>query len=427
MRSWRVLVGAVAGSLVVVGMVAVAPPAAAIDTYVLTPAVSADPVVGTPATYVLTTPTTGPAGIPAGTYCLAAQLGQTGTTATPVALSGQLAANLQVTFNAAGSYTLVLFTVTAGTTTCPGTTLLGTSPLTTLAVTAMAPTTYQLAVDPVTVTTTIGGKTQFALTLSSTGGGSVNGVPVLVSSTGRNTFSNQAAGTTNGAGKLNYSFQDNAPALSVPLTDTVTFSVQGVSAPPVTATITYRPAASAKVTVVSPANGSAISSGGLFGVSATTSGITPGTIAYLTLGGSAKAQSTVQANGNIRFDNTSIGGGKWIPAEAGQYAVRVCGGACGPTQATSNPFALTIIPFQIIPPASVKSGKASFTVATGNWAVGTTIYLTRNGNAVKKAQVVTKGKQLVVTAKAVSGKYQVRVNSNQGYVYGNQAGVVTLK
>ncbi|MEZ5117466.1 MAG: serine protease [Candidatus Nanopelagicales bacterium] len=185
------------------------------------------------------------------------------------------------------------------------------------------------------------------------------------------------------------------------------------------------PTGEATVVITSPADGSAISSGGLFGVSATTTGVAAGTPAFLTLNGSAKASTTVQANGNVRFDNTAVGGGSWIPAEAGDYAVRICGSTCGPVQATSETVSLDIVPFQIVGDPAFTAG-LRFTVATGNWAPGTRIYVTRNGVAAGSGRVVRTGERIVIQTQDRAGTYQVRVSSHQGYVYGNQAGVVTL-
>lgn len=292
---------------------------------------------------------------------------------------------------------------------------------------------YLLTVSPSSATTTVGGSTAFTVTLKTTDGTPVAGEPVTVSSAGRNAFGATTAGTTTAAGTVAYALKDTAPSSSTVMTDTVTFTAQGIAA---IATVTYTseptspptsPPSGPTVTVTSPHDGSPITTGGLFGVSATTTGVAPGTTAYVTLDGRAKASSTVRADGSVRFDGTSGGGGQWIPAEAGDCAVRICGGTCGPTQATSATFSLSLAPFGIMPPAAVTSGQAAFTVATGNWSPGTPIHLTRNGVSVAAAKVVSKGASLVITVPAKPGTYQVRVTSLQGYVYGDHDGVVTLK
>ncbi|MEZ5117570.1 MAG: Ig-like domain-containing protein [Candidatus Nanopelagicales bacterium] len=281
-----------------------------------------------------------------------------------------------------------------------------------------------LTVAPATASANFGGSTQLTVTLVNAANVPIPNQPVTVSSTGRNVFGSTSAGSTNANGQVVWTQKDNAPASNPANQDVVTFTANGLSA---TATINYStPPPAATVTVTSPSNGSSISSGGLFGVSAQSTGVAAGTTAYLTLNGSAKASSTVQANGFIRFDNTSLGGGQWIPAQAGNYAVRICGGTCGPVQATSQTFSLNIIPFQIVGQPEPGAGQLDFTVATGNWQPGTTIYLTRNGISAATGRVQQVGQQIVIQTRNLSGKYQVRVNSNQGYVYGNQAGVVTI-
>ena len=95
--------------------------------------------------------------------------------------------------------------------------------------------------------------------------------------------------------------------------------------------------------------------------------------------------------------------------------------------ATSGTFSLTIIPFQIVGQPTASSSRLLFTVATGNWSPGTRIYLTRNGFATASARVVRTGERLTIAAGNRPGTYQVRVNSNQGYVYGNHDGVVTIR
>ncbi|MEZ5117573.1 MAG: hypothetical protein R2737_15030 [Candidatus Nanopelagicales bacterium] len=335
------------------------------------------------------------------------QLMLTFTTATPETFTVQAA-----TANVSAVLTASLFNAGSGTPVASAQANFGTAPQGTLVVV------------PTVASADFGGSTTFTVTFTNLSGTPVPNVPVTVASTGRNTFATTSAGSTNVNGQVLWRQVDTAPASSTATKDTLTFTAQGASA---TATVAYSaPPPAASVTVTSPSNGSSISSGGLFGVSAQSTGVAAGTTAYLTLNGSAKASSTVQANGFIRFDNTSLGGGQWIPAQAGNYAVRICGGSCGPVQATSQTFSLNIIPFQIVGQPDPGAGQLDFTVATGNWQPGTTIYLTRNGLSVATGKVQQVGQQIVIQTRNLSGKYQVRVNSNQGYVYGNQAGVVTV-
>ncbi|MEZ5117687.1 MAG: choice-of-anchor Q domain-containing protein [Candidatus Nanopelagicales bacterium] len=199
-------------------------------------------------------------------------------------------------------------------------------------------------------------------------------------------------------------------APSVPVTPA---SGAGPTPPPGTAT----------VTVTSPAaSGSQISSNGYFGVSATSTGIPAGTTAYVTLNGSAKASTTVQAGGAIRFDGTPIGGNQWIPAETGTYAVRIGGGGGSPVLATSSTFTLVIIPFGL----NGRNGNR-YTVLPGNFSPGTTVYLTRNSATVASGKVQTKEQPFTITGPTTPGTYQIWVASNQGRVYGDHAGVITIR
>ncbi|MEZ5117692.1 MAG: fibronectin type III domain-containing protein [Candidatus Nanopelagicales bacterium] len=188
-----------------------------------------------------------------------------------------------------------------------------------------------------------------------------------------------------------------------------------------TPSVPVTPGAGATVTVTSPAaSGSQISSNGYFGVSAVSTGIPAGTTAYVTLNGSAKASTTVQASGAIRFDGTAIGGNQWIPAETGTYAVRI-GGGSSPVLATSSTFTLVIIPFGL----NGRSGN-KYTVLPGNFSPGTTVYLTRNSATVASGKVQTKEQPFTITGPTTPGTYQIWVASNQGRVYGDHAGVITI-
>lgn len=174
------------------------------------------------------------------------------------------------------------------------------------------------------------------------------------------------------------------------------------------------------VTIVSPTPGSPISSGGYFGVTATVApnnsdpSLATGQTVALTLDGRAKATTTVGANGVIRFEK--------IPAQPGNYQVRF--GAAGSYQ-YSNAVSLNIKLFSITR-YTPTSGKDTFQIATGNWSRGTTIYLTRNGVSTATVKVSKMGQPVAITLNPAPGTYQVRVNSNQGPVYGDANGQVVV-
>lgn len=169
------------------------------------------------------------------------------------------------------------------------------------------------------------------------------------------------------------------------------------------------------VTVLSPRNGSAISSGGYFGVTATTTGVAARTTAYVTLDGRAKVQAEVQPGGLLRF--------QWIPAEEGRYAVRI---GPAPSSTVSMPFRLSLKPFGIRS-ARWDRDRVQLTVATGNWRAGTRVLVTRDGRAVARGWTTAPGRPLVITVPRAPGRYQVKVQSLQGWVYGIHAGVTTLR
>lgn len=286
--------------------------------------------------------------------------------------------------------------------------------------TATATITYiavgKLTVAPATANTNVGGSTLLTATLSNAAGQPLAGVPVSVAIAGRNALSTTVIGPTNGAGQVTYTLKDTNNLLGAPMTDTVTFSAAGLTAQSV---VTYVVPTPVTATISSPTTGQSISSGGYFNVFFSTTGPVPsGTVAYLTLNGLAKAKVVLGGPGNASISK--------IPAQAGQYAMRIGGGGTGPVLAESSPFSLNIIPFQIVGQPDPGAGQLNFTVATGNWSPGTPISLTRNGLACNVGRVVTQFERIVIACPNVPGTYQVRVNSNQGYVYGNLAGVVTI-
>ncbi|MEZ5115423.1 MAG: hypothetical protein R2737_04065 [Candidatus Nanopelagicales bacterium] len=275
-----------------------------------------------------------------------------------------------------------------------------------------------LTANPATASVAFGASQQITVTLLNGSGTAVSGAAVTVAGTGRNAFASTSAGTTNASGQVVWTQNDAAGAgTTTPAQSVLTFTANGLTA---SSTLNYG-APTATVTVTSPAaSGSQISSNGYFGVSATSSGVPAGTTAYVTLNGAAKASTTVQAGGNIRFDGTSIGGGQWIPAEAGNYAVRIGGGG-SPVLATSSTFSLVIIPFGL----NGRSGNR-FSVQPGNFSPGTTVYLTRNSATVASGKVQVKEQAFTIKGPITPGTYQVWVASNQGRVYGDHAGVITI-
>lgn len=273
----------------------------------------------------------------------------------------------------------------------------------------------RMNVFPTQATTASGGTTMLTVTAFTPQGVPAPAVPVAVSSTGRNAYAARSVGLTDANGQVTWTQQD-AAAGSTATTDLLTFSAGTATAQ---ATITYP-----TVSVSSPVNGSRLSTGGLFGVSASTTGVPAGTLAYLTLNGNAKAVSTVQPNGAVRFDGTAVGGGQWIPSQPGTYAVRLCGGACGDSLGVSAGFQLSLIPFGISGSSRRADGRLAFSVNAGNFFSGTPIELTRNGVSVATGIVRQAGVSITIVAPQRPGTYQVRVSTPQGVAFGDHAGVV---
>ncbi|MEZ5117172.1 MAG: SpoIID/LytB domain-containing protein [Candidatus Nanopelagicales bacterium] len=169
------------------------------------------------------------------------------------------------------------------------------------------------------------------------------------------------------------------------------------------------------MSVWSPTTGSAISSGGRFHVRGTVEGLKKDAKVVLTLDGRAKKAGKVEAKGAVNLLN--------VPAQAGEYRLRT--GQPG-AYVYSDPFRLDIKKFALVG-FSENGSRDTFRVATGNWSKGTTVYLTRNGVAAMKVRVTKSGAPLTFTLAARSGSYQVRVNSRQGYVYGEVGGVVKVR
>ncbi|MEZ5117569.1 MAG: hypothetical protein R2737_15010 [Candidatus Nanopelagicales bacterium] len=289
-----------------------------------------------------------------------------------------------------------------------------------------------LAVDPATGSAKVGGAQKVTVTAKDGFGNGVAGAFVngSITGVGRFLYSGNSLLTgfvtsTDGIGMVEVSTLPSEEG-----TSTATFELFGAQAgdaanvPAGSGFAASSPSGESKlawtsggaVQIVSPAQGSAISSGGYFGVSATSS-LAEGTEVFLTLDGRAKAKTTVQANGNIRFEK--------IPAQPGNYAVRY--GEAG-SYMYSNEVSLDIRLFSITRFQENVSGDTdNFQIATGNWSRGTTINLTRNGISVAAVKVGAPGQPVAVKLVAKPGTYQVRVNSNQGYVYGDANGQVVIK
>lgn len=289
-----------------------------------------------------------------------------------------------------------------------------------------------LTADPATASAKVGSVQRVNVTAKDGFGNGVQGALVngSISGVGRFLYSGNSlltgfVTTTNGVGAVEISTLPSEEG-----TTTATFQLNGAQAgaaanvPAGSGFAASSPSAESKITwtsggsvqIISPAQGSAISSGGYFGVSATSS-LAEGTEVFLTLDGRAKAKTTVQANGNIRFEK--------IPAQPGNYSVRY--GEPG-SYMYSNEVSLDIRLFSITRFQENVSGDTdNFQIATGNWSRGTTINLTRNGISVAAVKVGAPGQPVAVKLAAKPGTYQVRVNSNQGYVYGDANGQVVIR
>lgn len=175
------------------------------------------------------------------------------------------------------------------------------------------------------------------------------------------------------------------------------------------------PAAAARVVVDTPVDGSAVSSGGWFAVTARTSGVAAGSAAYVTLDGIAVANAAVDADGTARFAR--------VPGRMGQYRVRI-----GPAPATvqSAAFALDVRPFAISY-AATRDGDAVVTIRTGNWYRGQLLQLTRDGRTTATVRVGAPGVPVTLVVPGVAGEYQVKAESRQGTVYGMAAGALRLR
>ncbi len=207
--------------------------------------------------------------------------------------------------------------------------------------------------------------------------------------------------------------------LSDPVNTVAGKTVTGVPAGAATASSPVNVSAVAPtVTLLSPRDGAPISSNGYFNAVFTTTQVPAGTMAYLTLNGRAKAKGTVDADGLTAIPK--------IPAEAGSYAMRIGGGTVTePVLARSGSIQLKIIPFGLNG-ASTKDDRIAFRVKTGNFSPGTFVTLTRNGIGVAGARIPSVGAPMSIVAPERPGTYQVRVNSNQGFVYGDHAGLITI-
>ncbi len=272
-------------------------------------------------------------------------------------------------------------------------------------------------------------------------GNPVSGIPVALSIPTADpvTFTGETgsvSGVTDDAGQFSTFIRSDIPNTTSTATVTATLTgsqltdagntvaavaVPGVApgVPTVSAAVTVA-AGPATVTLLSPSNRAAISSNGYFNVFFATTNVPIGATAYLALNGLAKAKAAVTAN------STPLLIGR-IPAEQGNYTIRINGGGTdGEALARSSPVSLTIIPFGLNG-AAIKDDRITFRVKTGNFSPRTFITLTRNGIGVSGVRIPAVGAPLTIIASERPGTYQVRVNSIQGFVYGDHAGLVTIE
>jgi hypothetical protein len=161
------------------------------------------------------------------------------------------------------------------------------------------------------------------------------------------------------------------------------------------------------VTVTSPSAGTAYSTGQLFDVDGTTTGVREGTAVALVAGDALLGTSTVKANGSFAFrDVVAQKGGS---GDLG-YVVKV--GDLKPVSLD-----ISVRTFSIVAYKRVSQG-LRFRVAAGAWSTGTIIELTRDGAPVSKIEVTSPGSDVVLFAPDQPGFYQVQVSTSRGIVYG---------
>lgn len=164
------------------------------------------------------------------------------------------------------------------------------------------------------------------------------------------------------------------------------------------------PAADADLAVLSPTSGTRVTSGAPITVRARVIGYTAGTFAYLTVDDVATAKAAVQSNGSVTF---------LARARTGAVAVRVEG-------RSSEPVRWKVVPFGI---ARVERSGATrvLTLATGTFAPGTRVAVTRNGRATAVVRIPTSGPARVRVLPGAT--YRVRVDTPYGSVWGTGASV----
>lgn len=161
------------------------------------------------------------------------------------------------------------------------------------------------------------------------------------------------------------------------------------------------------VTVTRPTAGTAYSTGEVFDVLGSSTGIKEGTPVRLVAGDAPAGTSTVKADGSFEFrDVTAQTGG------SGDLGYVVYVGDLKPV-----PLDVRIKLFSIVSYKRVEAG-LKFRVAAGAWPTGTIIELTRDGKPVTKIEVTSPGTDIYMLAPDTPGFYQVQVQTDRGIVYG---------
>ena len=162
-----------------------------------------------------------------------------------------------------------------------------------------------------------------------------------------------------------------------------------------------------KVTVTTPAAGAAFSTGEIFSIEGTATGVKEGTTVRLLLGDSPLGASTVKGDGTFSFTNVTA-----QLQGSGDLGYVLAVGDLKP-----QPLDITVKTFTIVSFKRVTAG-LKFRVTPGAWKAGTIIELTRDGSPVTKIEVTDPGKDLYIFAPDTPGFYQVQVSTPRGIVYG---------
>ena len=161
-------------------------------------------------------------------------------------------------------------------------------------------------------------------------------------------------------------------------------------------------------TLISPSAGTVLSAGEPFSVTASTTGLSAGTIAQVKLGGNVIALGSVDEDGRVSI--TDI-----VAVENRGRSYQFVVGDLAPI-----PISLTVVPFGITG-ATRDDTALTFTVTPGAWAAGTEIGLTRDGILVSRTPVLLGEETLEITVPFAPGVYQVRVRIGGSVVEGQQA------